>query len=224
MLVLGTCTRAVGAEAETLRSRLAASVQPGLDQILIRAGSGLCSVYNQILESASEQADCEAVVLLHDDTYILDPNFRAKILSAFRSDPSLGIVGVVGASRIPSLAWWESAAKVGEVYESRGFIDFGSPRGPVDVVDGLLMVLGRNVFTRIRFDERTFPGFHGYDIDYCLQVRAAGFSCRVIPMEILHKTKGGLGNQDEFLRASLAMAAKWARSKAAAGHPPGAER
>lgn len=224
MLVLGTCTRAVGIEAEALHRRLAASVEPDVDQIQIRAGAGICSVYNQILESASEQASCEAVVLLHDDTYILDPNFRAKILSSFRLDPRLGVVGVVGASRIASLAWWESAAKVGEVYESRGFIDFGSPRGPVDVVDGLLMVLGRSVFTHIRFDERMFTGFHGYDIDYCLQVRSVGFSCRVIPMEILHKTKGGLGNQDDFLKASSALAAKWARPRAADASPPGAQR
>lgn len=209
MLVIGTCSRACGAEATALQLRLGSYVESGTDQVLVGAGDGICAVYNQILDLACAKPSCEAVVLLHDDTYVLDANFRAKILGCFRADPGLGILGVVGASRIPSLAWWESEVKVGEVFETRGFIDFGVPRGRVDVVDGLLMVIGREVFTRLRFDEKVFPGFHGYDVDYCLQARAAGYGCMVIPMEILHKTKGGLGNREEFLAASRALAQKW---------------
>lgn len=209
MLVIGTCSRASGAEAKALQSRLGSYVDSSVDQVHVGAGDGICAVYNRILDLACANQNCEAVVLLHDDTYVLDENFRAKILRCLRADAGLGILGVVGASRISSLAWWESDAKVGEVFESRGFIDFGVPRGRVDVVDGLLMVIEREVFTRLRFDEKMFPGFHGYDVDYCLQARAAGYGCMVIPMEILHKTKGGFGNRDEFLSASRALAEKW---------------
>lgn len=209
MVIIGSCSRAQGASADALRRRLSSYVNPVADQVLIRSGSGICAVYNQILEVACETSTCEAVVLLHDDTYILDPNFKAKILSALRCDPSLGVLGVVGASRIKSLAWWESDDKKGEVFETRGWIDFGTPRGRVDVVDGLLMVIGRNVFSRLRFDENSYPGFHGYDVDYCLQARAAGYACMVIPIEVLHRTKGGIGNREDFAAASRALLAKW---------------
>ena len=209
MLIVGTCTRALGSEADALSTRLGTYVDSSRDRILIRAGTGLCSVYNQILKAAVADPACEAVVLLHDDTYILDHNFRAKIVSAFRFDSSLGVIGVVGASGIASLAWWEGQCKVGQVHETRGFIDFGSQRGLVDVVDGLLMVISRRVFVRICFDEQAFPGFHGYDVDYCLQVRKAGFGCMVLPIEVLHRTKGGFGNQEEFNSANQALLTKW---------------
>ena len=145
---------------------------------------------------------------MHDDTFILDRNFRAKILATFRANPGLGLLGVVGASEITSLAWWESRSRVGEVCESRGFIDLGSPRGFVDVVDGLFIAVSRNAFMQLHFDEQAFPGFHGYDADYCLQTRAAGLACMVIPLEILHKTKGVVGNKDDFISANNALIAK----------------
>lgn len=211
MLIIGTCTRAHGIAAAALSQRLASYLDSTCDRVLVRAGTGICSVYNQILRTAVDTEDCEAVILLHDDTYIIDQNFRAKIVSSFRNNLSLGVIGVVGASRISSLSWWESSMKVGQVYESRGFINFGSRRGYVDVVDGLLMAVSRRAFTQISFDEKSFPGFHGYDIDYCLQVRKAGLLCMVIPMEILHNTKGGVGNKEDFTRSNSSLLAKWKR-------------
>lgn len=183
------------------------------DLVLLQSAKGICEAYNAILNVAQSKQECEAVVLIHDDVYIYDRNFRAKIIAEFNAAPRTGILGVVGARKIHSLAWWESPEKAGQVFETRGFINFGVTRAFVDIVDGLFLAISRPIFCHQKFDSIAFPAYHGYDVDYCLQAREAGYDCQVIPMEILHKTKGGLGDESSFRNANSRLADKWKNSQ-----------
>ena len=49
----------------------------------------------------------------------------------------------------------------------------GPPPAEVDTLDGQLLVLSPWAVRNVRFDESLLLG-HGYDLDFCLQVRAAG--------------------------------------------------
>ena len=46
--------------------------------------------------------------------------------------------------------------------------------GEVDTLDGFLLVISPWVVHNIRFDESLGMLLHGYDFDFCLQVRDAG--------------------------------------------------
>jgi GT2 family glycosyltransferase len=114
---------------------------------------------------------------------------------------------------VTSLAWWEGQG-FGRVLESRGLVDFGGGAHDVDSVDGLLMVLSPWAVRTLRFDERSFHGFHGYDADICFQARAAGKRVVVEELAVVHHTKGGYGDLEAYRACDRAFAAKWAPAAA----------
>ena len=163
--------------------------------------------YNEVLEALGDRPDLEALVLLHEDTEIVDPDFCAKVRHRL-ADPGVGVIGVAGARGVGSLRWWEGETR-GRVRETRGLIDWGGGVHDVDTVDGLMLVLSPWVAANLRFDAERFTGFHGYDADLCFQARAAGRRVVVDDLAVIHHTKGGYGDEDAFRRADDAWRAKW---------------
>ena len=102
---------------------------------------------------------------------------------------SVAIAGCAGAIGVRSLAWWEGSvtwASVTQRYEEfggggeipgiswrpedkRGYVGTGE----VDAIDGCLIVLSPWAVRNLSFDEQ-LARRHGYDVDICLQARAAG--------------------------------------------------
>ncbi len=60
----------------------------------------------------------------------------------------------------------------------------------------------------IRFDDKTFDGFHCYDIDICLQVRKAGFDVAVVSDVLAEHLSYGSQNK-QWLMASEKLEKKW---------------
>ncbi|HEX8206157.1 MAG TPA: bifunctional glycosyltransferase/class I SAM-dependent methyltransferase [Solirubrobacteraceae bacterium] len=169
--------------------------------------TSMCTAYNEVLDAFAEREDLEGLVLLHDDTEILDPEFCAKVRRRL-ADDDVAVVGVVGARDVRSLEWWNAEPR-GRVKETRGHIDFGGHDEDVDAVDGLLLVLSPWAVRNLRFDADRFDAFHGYDVDFCFQARAAGRRVVVDDIELFHHTKGGYGDEDAFRRADAAFKGKW---------------
>jgi Glycosyltransferase like family len=163
--------------------------------------------YNEALDAFSAYDDLEALVLLHEDVAIDDPAFCAKVRARL-ADPSIAVVGAIGATGIRSLCWWEGQIH-GRVWETRGLIDHGAGCVDVDAVDGLLMVLSPWAVRNLRFDADGFRGFHGYDVDFCLQARAVGRRVVVDDLQVHHHTRGGIGDGDGFWRADATLRSKW---------------
>jgi GT2 family glycosyltransferase len=164
--------------------------------------------YNEVLDAFSERDDLEALVLLHEDTEIVDSAFCEKVRRRM-ADPDVAIVGVVGARGVRSLAWWEGEG-FGRVVETRGVVDFRAGAHDVDSVDGLMLVLSPWAVRSLRFDADRFSGFHGYDADLCFQARAAGKRVVVDEIAVVHHTKGGYGDIDAYRATDAAFVAKWA--------------
>jgi Glycosyltransferase like family len=165
------------------------------------------SGYNEALDAFAPYPDLEALVLLHEDVAIHDPDLGAKIRRRL-TDPSIAVIGAIGARRVRSLCWWEGEMH-GRVSESRGLIDHGGGCHDVDTVDGLLMVLSPWAVRTLRFDESRFHGFHGYDVDFCLQAGASGRRVVVDDLLVHHHTRGGIGDGASFWRADQTLRRKW---------------
>jgi hypothetical protein len=169
--------------------KLRRNVIPRIGDSALFALSGqtsLCQAYNTILE-AYRGRGLDAVVLLHDDLEIVDPDAEAKFLKAL-ADPDVAIVGVCGGRGDQSLAWWESET-VGHQMTDSGMLDFGDRTGDVAFVEGSVMVFSPWAVEHLRFDER-YPGFLGYD-DVCLTARAAGKAVVVADVDTHHHTTVG---------------------------------
>ena len=86
--------------------RLAA--EPDSEVVAHQSAGSLFRNYNLLLDQAAAREDLEALVLVHQDAEIVDPDFCAKIRQAL-SDPEVAIVGCAGAVGVRGIAWWEGA-------------------------------------------------------------------------------------------------------------------
>ena len=67
----------------------------------------------------------------------------------------------------------------------------------VVAVDGLFFAIPTPLFSTVRFDDATFPGFHFYDLDICMQIRRT--HRLIVTWDILLKHFSG-GNMNELWR------------------------
>jgi hypothetical protein len=178
-------------------------------RLLVRTGvTSIAAAYNSILdECALRFPAAEAVVLMHQDVEIVGEDFFAQIRARF-ADPSIGLVGLVGARGVRSVVYWR-ARLCGRVRENERMLDHGNVTSEVDAIDGMLLALSPACAATLRFDETTFEAFHGYDIDFSFAVTAANMRVVVEPLPVVHHTKGGYGDVGAYLRASHAWRRKW---------------
>jgi hypothetical protein len=162
-------------------------------------------------------------VLLHQDVEIADPGFSAKVRQAL-ADPDVAIAGCAGAVGVRSLAWWEGSvtwASVTQRYEEFGggevpgisWREESPPpytgTGEVDVVDGCLLALSPWAVGNLRFDE-SIGRAHGYDVDICLQARAAGKKVVTENLRVVHHhSLDLLPDPEEWIQTYVALAEKW---------------
>ena len=59
------------------------------------------------------------------------------------------------------------------------------PQGEVDTVDGFVLALSPWAVPNVRFDE-SLGRLHGYDFDFCLQVRAPGRKVVTADFRVIH--------------------------------------
>jgi Glycosyltransferase like family len=179
--------------------------------------------YNALIERAAQQPELEALVLVHQDTEIVDADFCARVRATL-ADPEVGLVGCVGAIGVRSIAWWEgsvSAASFVHRYEDHGGGDLpafswawgDAPPyariGEVDTLDGFLLVLSPWVVRNVRFDE-SLGQFHGYDLDFCLQVRAAGRKVMTSDFRAVHHhSLQPFDDPQPWIDAHVRVAEKW---------------
>ncbi len=179
--------------------------------------------YNAVLERAAECEALEALVLLHQDTEIVSPDFCQTVRRVL-ADPAVGVIGCVGAVGIRSIAWWEgsvSQASFLHRYPEHGGGDLPAFSwdwseappyariGEVDSVDGFLMVLSPWVVRNVRFDE-SLGELHGYDFDFCLQVRETGRKVISADFRAIHShSLMPFSDPEEWVQAHVAVADKW---------------
>jgi len=149
------------------------------------------------------------LVLIHDDVLLRDPDFASKLAILF-ADPTVGIVGAIGASDVKSVEWWWYNTH-GWVEETEMVIDFGRGTFDVEVVDGLLIAMSSTAMRQLRFDEERFTGFHGYDIDIGMQAKNAGLRVVVADLDVFHDSfpHGKLTDRTAHLRADRIWRRKW---------------
>jgi len=164
--------------------------------------------YNSILDEA-QRHNPAAVVLVHDDLELRDPEFESKVRSLLR-DPETAIAGVVGARHIPDMAWWEGGENVGHAPDTFAEHSSRSRVGVVDAVDGIMLAFSPWAVRHLRFDESRYRGFHGYDADICRQARASGKRVVVGDIATFHHTASAAASAThEWHQALYTWRLKW---------------
>jgi len=206
--------------------------QPGIrlaaepdSEVLAHAAAGsIFRSYNLIMDMVAEREDLEALVLLHQDAEIADPSFCSKLRRAL-ADPEVGVVGCVGAIGVRSIAWWEGSVTWASFVHRYGELGGGdlpafswngsqlpayARTGEVDTVDGFVLALSPWTVRNVRFDESLGTQLHGYDFDFCLQVRTAGRKVVTADLKVVHHHSLELVSDVEtWVAAHMRVAEKW---------------
>jgi hypothetical protein len=188
--------------------------------------------YNLLLDAAAVHDDLEALVLVHPHAEIADPELAAKLRAAF-ADPDVVVVGCAGASGVRTIAWWEGRISCGQVshrylqHHGGEFPAFSwTARDPapaeVDALDGFFLALSPWAVRNLRFDEGLMFG-HGFDVDFCLQARAAGRKIMTADIRVIeHRALELVSDLELWEQAHIQVARKW-EGRMPSGPPPTAD-
>lgn len=165
-----------------------------LGQLVITREDNEC-LFRSIPEMIARADACsaqplEGYILIHEDTEVRDPNVAHKLRYAFK-DPEIGVVGTYGATGVTGLDWWLGTQKGRYPVPAARYGDGGDRT--VDCVDGHFMAISPWCAHNVAYDAENFYGFHGYDVDYCFEVRKAGKLVVVADIDVWHHTPGGYG-------------------------------
>lgn len=199
------------------RAGVEQAAEPG-SAIYAHAASGsVARSFNLMFDTAAKASDLEALVLVHEDAQIVDPQFCQKLRAAF-ADPQVAVVGAIGATGVHDIAWWEGEVTWNSlVYRYQGF-DGGELRwrpdtvtapGEVDAVYGVVMAFSPWAVRNLRFDE-SIGMLHGYDFDICRQARAASRKVIAADLAVVHHHSLDLVDEIEiWVGAHIRAAELW---------------
>ena len=223
MIAFGSSMTSPEAYERYAKPGILRAAEPDSEIYAFQAAGSIFRSYNLMLEKAAARPDLEALVLVHQDAEIIDPNFCSKLREVLR-DPDVGVVGCVGATGAHSIAWWEGSVSGGSAVYRYGQLGGGdmpavawggeeTPRevrtGEVETLDGFMLALPSWTVRNLRFDE-SLGQLYGHDFDFCLQVRAAGRKVVTADLQVAHHHSLDLVLENEpWVAAHIRVAEKW---------------
>lgn len=141
----------------------------------------------EALNYGAKQAIGEYIMFVHQDVDLCSSSWLEKCEEILDELSNLGVAGVAGKRDgnegvlsivrhgvPPSPAW--------DTYIT------GIER--VQTLDECLIIVPKQIFRLLKFDETTCEGWHLYSVDYCLSVLQMGLDVFVIPMSLHHLSSG----------------------------------
>jgi len=139
------------------------------------------------LNFGGKQATGKYIIFIHQDVELDSPAWLANVERILDTIEDLGIAGVAGMSDIGSTDIMRGRGYVsdrGQIWAYANKVDIPTE---VQTLDECVLIIPREVFIRMQFDNETFDYWHCYGVDYCLSVRKLGLKAYVIPAFIYHR-------------------------------------
>lgn len=163
--------------------------------------NGLGTVYNAQIHAAGPG---DALLFVHDDVWLDDPQWIAKILVALNR---YDIVGVAGNTRISKdqPAWlvsklepdrfdWDHPYLSGAIshgHQPKGeTVVFGNAPARCQLLDGVFLAARAQTLQKSKATFDAQFKFHFYDLDFCRTARRAGLSMGTWPIALTHQSQG----------------------------------
>lgn len=148
----------------------------------VRGAKSMCEGYNQ----GMERTDAKYKVYMHQDVFIINPNFLVDVMEIFNSYKKVDMIGVIGSPIMPASGVMSHGMRVGNLYAlDNENVDFnGYEFDPdhdvyeVEAIDGLVMVTREDLPWR----DDIFDGWDFYDVSQCFEFRRKGHKV-VVPVQ-----------------------------------------
>ena len=191
----------------TLGQNIRDTIGVDYEIISIDNSRGQYSIFQAYNEGVA-RAKGDILCFMHDDILFRSNDWGKVVEASFASDQKTGALGVAGGHFLPDCpcSWSTCKTTSFHVWQTNrdgsateyGCTDYANGKRLVEVasLDGLFMCIRRSLFDIIRFDDKTFTGFHCYDSDICMQVLSAGYSVKVtFDIDIEHRSNGACNQQ-----------------------------
>ncbi len=152
-----------------------------IETLVIPDAKSIAAGYNEGMRAS----DAKYKIYLHQDTFIINPDFLQHILDIFHADAEIGMIGMIGAEHL----CWDGVMfhekRIGNFHRLEKMIANGAQLdieiihdgyAQVEVVDGLMMITQYDIPWR----EDIINGWDFYDVSQCLEFRRAGYKI-VVP-------------------------------------------
>ncbi|MFC5195463.1 glycosyltransferase [Bizionia hallyeonensis] len=177
---------------------------------------GICEAYN----TGAKRARYPYLCFVHEDVLFQTPNWGLHLIAHF-DDPDVGAIGVAGSaykSYVPTtwsvfkpyiamnlIQHFKASGTATQLYHIQP--DTNTKRYQVVTLDGVFMATRQSIWQQYPFDTKTFDGFHGYDMDFSLQIGAQHSLFVVFDILLEHFSEGS-PNKD-WMAAAMAVSTKW---------------
>ncbi len=144
----------------------------------IREAGSIFMGYNEGMNAS----DAKYKIYMHHDVRIIDKDFLYILLKRFQ-DPQVGMLGIVGGSKLVPQPWQWDAGAIVETRVCRTYVQRFSQAGSdryVKQIDGLLMATQYDLPWR----EDLFSGWDIYDRSQCCEFLKAGYKIVVPSLEM----------------------------------------
>lgn len=187
----------------------------------------ISEAYNRGVEKAIYPFLC----FVHEDVLFQTNHWGEHLVKIMTDDKKVGLIGVAGTkfkSSYPS-AWGQSPFlsqyRCGQIIQryknnEEKYIDFKessklNETEEVMCVDGVFLFTKKEIFEKCRFDSCMLTGFHGYDIDFSLQVHFQSYKVIVSrTLLLLHFSAGNYTRENTIANRKIAF--KWRKKLPAA--------
>lgn len=174
--------------SDTLQSNIATTIGCDYELVVIDNSKNQHSIFTAYNEGV-RRSHGDILCFMHDDILHHTHGWGNIISKHFQEDPQIGIIGVAGShfmAKCP-MYWWSSPyISQYNLENDNGLVKtnntteyFKDNLAEVVVCDGLCLFIQKQSFDHILFDHNRFSGFHGYDMDICMQVITNGKKCCV---------------------------------------------
>lgn len=146
----------------------------------VRDAKSMAAGYNM----GMSRTDAKYKIYMHQDVFIINPNFLNDILLVFKQNWKIGMIGVIGSTALPVSGVQWHGDRVGNLYlldsdncDFNGY-EYKKEDGltEVQVLDGLLIATKEDIPWR----EDLFDGWDFYDSSQCFEFSRRGYKI-VVP-------------------------------------------
>ena len=182
---------------------------------------GICKAYND----GAKQARYDIFCFMHEDILFETQSWGDKVVRHL-NDKGVGLIGNAGGDpkgKVPAINdvnVYKGEAYVilhsngkdhpAELISKTSYPEDHSVIKRVACIDGMWMCTRRDVFNQFNFDEKTYKGFHAYDIDFSLQVLSRYRVCVVFDILMHHYSAGNFGK--EYIEHKIKLNRKWRKT------------
>ncbi|NYB26378.1 MAG: family 2 glycosyl transferase [Methanobacteriaceae archaeon] len=142
----------------------------------------------EALNYGGQKATGDYLMFVHQDIELLSENWLIDAEKHSNSLKNLGIAGIAG--RAYNKGW--SITNIKDGIPPRDVSPNHGLKYPtkVQTLDECLIIIPKEIFSKINFDEENCDSWHLYAVDYSLSIKKIGYDVYVLPLPAYHRSRG----------------------------------